>query len=132
MAVRKTQKPIIINQRERVVIEFTQGASVEDNIMFLAPDGITPWPELSTYSAQMDLREYPDDPEPLARLTSAAGNISLSDSGLITWELPEEISAALVVERFGTDLFAYAPDGDSVHVYGVDFRMKLSHTTRRQ
>jgi hypothetical protein len=132
MAVRRTQKPITINQSERVVVEFVQGASVERNVMFMAPDWVTPWPELASYSAQMDLRECPDDPEPLARLTSAEGHISLSDGGLIVWEIPESVSAALELERFGGDLFVYAPDGDAVHVYGVDFRMTLSHTARRQ
>jgi len=127
----KIQKPTVIKQRERVAVDCTQGESVEINVMFLAPDGIMPWPDLASYAARMELREYPDDPAPLAVLTSADGNISLSDSGLIVGEIPKEVTFSIGrrdITRFGSDLFIYPADGDGIHVCGHDFKMSLSST----
>lgn len=135
MPVVKKQKPTVIRQRERVAVTCTQGESVEYNTMFLAPDGIMPWPDLAAYSARMELREYPDDPEPLAALTSADGHISLSDSGLIVWEIPKETTFAIGrdgITRFRGDLFIYPADGDGIHVCGFDFQMGLSSTWQEE
>jgi len=127
----KRQRPVFINQRERVTITCTQGESVEYNTVFLAPDGITPWPNLGSYSARLELREFPDDPEPLATLTSEDGKIVLADSGLIVWEVPKEVTFAIGqmgLTRYRADLFALPDDGDAIHVCGYDFRMALSYT----
>lgn len=117
-----------IHQGERVHVKFTQGESVERNTFFFLPDGLTPIADLSTYQARMDLREYPDDPNPITTLTSEDGEIFLSDTGLIVWEIPGSITKTFNVLTFGGDLFVYAPDGDAIMVCGFDFEMTLSHT----
>ena len=118
----------VIHQSERVSVRFTQGESVERNVFFFMPDGVTPVSDLSDYSARMDLREYPDDPEPILTMTSADSDIFLSDTGLITWEIPGSMTKDFEAPTFGGDLFVYAPDGDSIMVCGFDFEMTLSHT----
>lgn len=117
-----------ISQGARVSVTFTQGESVERNIWYMQPDGVTPFPELSLYSARMDLRESQDDPLPLATLTSEDGDIALSDTGLIVWEIPASVSSDLDATVFGGDLFIYAPDGDAIAVCGFDFNMAPSYT----
>ncbi|NCC85927.1 MAG: hypothetical protein EOM03_17705 [Clostridia bacterium] len=117
-----------ITQGQRVEVAFTQGESVERNVWYFQPDGTTPFPELSSYTARMDLRESPDDPTPLATLTSEDGDIALSDTGLIVWEISAAISAALDAQAFGGDLFITAPDADAIHVCGFDFEMTPSYT----
>ena len=117
-----------ITQGGRVSVAFTQGESVERNIWYMQPDGVTPFPELSSYSARMDLRESPDDTTPLATLTSEDGDIALSDTGLIVWEIPASVSKGLDAPAFGGDLFIYAPDGDAIVVCGFDFNMTPSYT----
>lgn len=118
----------VIKQGERVIVEFVQGATVKGNIMFLGPDRVTPWPDLDTCTARMELREIADDTDALATLTSEAGDIVLSASGLIVWEISAEDSAALTAENSYGDLFIYQPDGDAVHVCGYDFVMTKSYT----
>ena len=118
-----------ITQGQRVLVEFTQGESVERNVFFFMPNGVTPIADLSTYSARMELRENPDDPTPLATLVSGAdGDIFLSDTGLIVWEIPGSVTRAFEATGFGGDLFVYAPDGDAIKVCGFDFEMELSYT----
>ena len=117
-----------IYQGGRVTVKFVQGESVERNVFFFMPDGTTPISDLSAHSARMDLREYPDDPTPILTLTSEDADIFLSDTGLITWEIPGSVTKDFVVPAFGGDLFAYAPDGDAIMVCGFDFEMTLSHT----
>lgn len=117
-----------ITQGERVTVRFTQGESVERNVFFFLPDGVTPVSDLQDYTARMELREYPDDPTPLTILTSAASNIFLSSTGLIVWEIPGSITKTFEAPTFFGDLFVYAPDGDAVMVCGFDFEMNLSHT----
>lgn len=117
-----------ITQGGRVSVAFTQGESVERNIWYMQPDGVTPFPELSSYSARMDLRESPEDTTPLATLTSEDGDIALSDTGLIVWEIPASVSRGLDATVFGGDLFIYAPDGDAIVVCGFDFNMTPSYT----
>ena len=109
-------------------MQFVQGESIERNVFFFLPDGVTPISDLSTYSAKMDLREYPDDPVAMASLSSADGDIALSDNGLILWEIPGSVTALFEALNFGGDLFVYAPDGDSIMVCGFDFEMTMSHT----
>ena len=117
-----------INQGGRVTVEFTQGESVERNVWYMQPDGVTPFPDLSLYSARMDLRESPEDTTPLATLTSEDGDIALSDTGLIVWEIPASLSRGIDALVFGSDLFIYAPDGDAINVCGFDFNMTPSYT----
>lgn len=119
-----------ITQGGRVPVRFVQGESVERNTFFFEPDGVTPISDLSTYSARMELREYPDDPEPILTMTSEDLDIFLSDTGLIVWEIPGSVTQNFEVPTFGGDLFVYAPDGDAIMVCGFDFEMTLSHTRR--
>jgi hypothetical protein len=119
-----------ITQGERVSVTFVQGESVERNTFFFMPDGVTPISDLSDYSARMDLREYPDDPDPILTLTSEGSDIALSNTGLIVWEIPGSVTKDFEATNFGGDLFVYAPDGDAVMVCGFDFEMTLSHTRR--
>lgn len=117
-----------INQGGRVPVKFVQGESVERNTFFFMPDGTTPISDLSMYSARMELREYPDDPEPILTMTSQDAEIFLSDTGLIVWEIPGSVTKDFTVPTFGGDLFVYAPDGDAIMVCGFDFEMTMSHT----
>lgn len=117
-----------IKQGERVEVEFTQGATLEGNLFFFASDGVTPYPGLENHTAIMEFREFPDDADALVTITSEDGDIILSESGLIVWEVSGSVTAALEAQKFKGDLFVVAPDGDSVHVMGYDVTMAASYT----
>lgn len=110
-----------ISQGERVKVVFTQGESVERNVYYVIDD-------IEDYTARMELREDPEDTTALALLTTENGRIAISSTGLITWEIPASVSAAIDVQVFGGDLFIYAPDGDAIMVCGFDFEMNYSYT----
>lgn len=113
---------------DETVVKFTQGSTVEGVVLYLAPDRVTPYPALETYSAFLDFREWNDDPLPLHSLASSRGEIVLAASGLIVWQLPGSVSATFGSESIRGDLFLRSPDGDVIPVVRYRFEMKFSYT----